>query len=138
MELSEVKKGIYLYIACYNEESKKAKAFIAVTKAMLFDEVAIEMENLGDHAILFTSSMSLVDIKEKLKDNKTPYLLIDIGISYDIESIAGLLPNSDFEIVKNINKNFFSKNKPYLNNKMRDSVEGENFELAACLKKMDK
>lgn len=139
MELiGEDKKVVYLYIACYNDESEKIKAFIAVTKAMLFDEVAIEMENLGDHAILFTSTMTLLDIKDKLKSNKTPYLLIDISVTFDLESIVGFLPESGIELIKNINKNKFNKEKPYINRKLKDSVDKENFELAAQLKKLNK
>ena len=76
-------KGLYLFIACYNTESKKTQAFIAVTKAMLFDSVAIELENLGDHAILFTSKLPMREIKEKLRSTKTHYLLVDLTVSYD-------------------------------------------------------
>jgi hypothetical protein len=101
---------------------------------MLFDEVAIEMENLGDHAILFTSTMSLINIKDKLKNNKTPYLLIDISVTFDLESITGFLPDSQIQLIKNINENKFSNDKPHLKRKLDDSVENERFELAASLR----
>ena len=124
-------KGLYLFIACYNTESKKTQAFIAVTKAMLFDSVAIELENLGDHAILFTSKLPMREIKEKLRSTKTHYLLVDLTVSYDLEAISGFLPESKISFIKNINKGLFSKEKVSLENKMETAVESENYELAA-------
>ena len=139
MELiTEDKKGVYLFVACYNDDSQKKLAFIAVTKAMLFDEVAIEMENLGDHAILFTSILPLSTIKEKLKNTKTHYLLIDLSVTYDLESICGFLPESEIELIKNMNNGTFSKEKPHLKRKLDDSVEKENYELAASLRDLIK
>jgi hypothetical protein len=139
MELiTEDKKGVYLFIACYNREQQKSDAFIAVTKAMLFDEVAVEMENLGDHAILFTSTLSVADIKEKLKITKTHYLLLDLSVSYDLESICGFLPESQIELIKNMNRGFFSKEKPHLKRKLEDSISNENYELAASLRDLTK
>lgn len=132
--IEDDKKGVYLFIACYNNDVEKLGAFIAVTKAMLFDEVAIEMENLGDHAILFTSTKNLAEINEKLKSGKTQYLLIDVSISYDLESIAGFLPDSKIGMIANINSGIFNKEKPHLKRKLDDSIEKENFELAAALR----
>jgi hypothetical protein len=105
--IKEGQKGVYLFIACYNTESKRTQAFIAVTKAMLFDSVAIELENLGDHAILFTSTLPMNEIKERLKSTKAHYLLIDLTISYDLEAISGFLPESKINLIKNINKGLF-------------------------------
>jgi hypothetical protein len=136
--ITEDKKGVYLYIGCYNEESKRAEAFIAVTKAMLSDEVAIEMENLGDHAILFTSEMSITEVKERLKGTKTQYLLVDLSITYDLESICGFLPESKIELIKNISKGAFLKEKPHLKRKLDDSIEKENYELAAPIRDLTK
>lgn len=139
MELiTEDKKGVYLYIACYNSESEKSEALIVVTKAMLYDEVAIELENLGDHAILFTSIKSLTEIKEKLNASKTHYLLIDLGMAYDLESVCGFLPESQMEMIKKITQGIFSKEKNHLKRKMRESVEKENFELSAPLRDLTK
>jgi hypothetical protein len=129
--IKEGQKGVYLFIACYNMESKRTQAFIAVTKAMLFDSVAIELENLGDHAILFTSTLPMNEIKERLKSTKAHYLLIDLTISYDLEAISGFLPESKINLIKNINKGLFSKEKISLENKMETAVENENYELAA-------
>jgi hypothetical protein len=138
MEMAEVeKKGVYLYLACYVSETEKQQAFIAVTKAMLYDEVAIDMENLGDHAILFTSTMPLSEIREKLK-NKTPFLLIDLSVTYDLESVLGFLPDSKIELVRKITKNLFSKEKPNLKRKLDESVADEKFELAAALRDLTK
>ena len=131
-------KNVFLYIACYANEKQKSEGFIAVTKAMLYDEVAIEMENIGDHAIVFTTTKKLSEIKEKLKSSKTPYLLIDIGISYDLESISGIIPDTDIEIFKKISKGEFSKDKNFLKRKLSDSLEEENFELAAALRDSNK
>lgn len=136
--ISEDQKDVYLYIACYSKESQSLEASIAVTKAMLYDEVALEMENLGDHAILFTSIIPLAQIKEKLKSNKVPYLLIDLSICYDLESIFGLLPDSQIDLIKNVNQGLFSKNKMHLKRKLQDSIEKESYELAASLRDLTK
>lgn len=128
------KKGVYLYIAYYTSVSQSLEASIAVTKAMLFDEVALEMENLGDHAVLFTSIIPLQEIKGKLKSSKVPYLLIDLSIAYDLESVFGFLPDSQIELIKSVNQNLFSKDKIHLKRKLQDSVENESYELAASLR----
>lgn len=131
--ITEDEMGIYLYLACYNNEAQRNQAFIAVTKAMLFDEVAIVMENIGDHAVLFTSTMKYDEIKSKLINNKVPYLLIDIGASFDLECISGIVPDSKIEMMKNITMQKFSKNKPHLKRILEDAVVKENYELAAPL-----
>ncbi len=131
-------RGVYLYIACYNEKAKKQEAFIAVTKAILYNEVVIEMENLGDYAILFTSDMPISDIRDKLKSNKVNYLLIDLSLSYDLESVFGFLPDSKIEMVQKITKGMFSKKKDSLDRKLKESIETENFELAAPIRDLKK
>lgn len=136
--ISEERIGIYLYIACYNNAAQKGDAFIAVTKAILYDEVAIIMENLGDHAILFTSLMSIPEIKEKLKHKQTQYLLIDLSVSYDLESLSCFLPESKIEMIKNLTDNKFSKNKIRLKYLLGEALEKENFELAAPLRDLTK
>lgn len=136
--IAEGDKGVYLYIACYNNDTKKTNGFIAVTKAMLYDEVAIEMENLGDHAIIFTSILPVKDIREKLNHNKSNYLLIDLSISYDLESVFGFLPESEIEMIKKMTDNKFSTNKPALKRKLDEAIEKENFELAAPLRDLKK
>lgn len=138
MEERKEVEGVYLYVACYNDESQKKKAFIAVTKAMLFDEIAIFLECIGEHAVLFTSIKDYNEIKEKLNNNKVPYLLIDIGASFDLECISGFIPDSKIEIIKNITEQRFSKNKPYLNRIFEKALLKENFELAAPIRDLSK
>lgn len=123
--------GIYLYVACYNNDAQKNKAFISVTKAMLFNEVAIEMENLGDYAILFTSIKSFYEIKNKMKSGNVQYLLIDIGASFDLERISGFISESQIELIKKITAQKFSKDKSHLNRILAESIEEDNFELSA-------
>lgn len=134
MKIEETDKNVYLYIACYNSANEKSDAFIVVTKAMLYDEVAIELENIGDHAILFTSIKPLSEINEKLKHSKTHYLLIDLSMVYDLESIFGLLPESDINMVKKITEGVYSGEKIHLKRKLQESIEKENFELSAPLR----
>ena len=136
--IAESEKGVYLYIACYNNDIQKTNGFIAVTKAILFDEVAIEMENIGDHAIIFTSILPAKDIKQKLNHNKAIYLLIDLSIGYDLESVFGFIPESEIEMIKKLTDNKFSKEKPALKRKLDEAVEKENFELAASLRDLKK
>lgn len=136
--IAEDKIGVYLYIACYNNLEQKGEGFIAVTKAILYDEVAIFMENLGDHAILFTSALPIVDIRERLKHKKTHYLLIDLSVSYDLESLSGFLPDSKIEMIKQLTENKFSKDKIRVKHILEEALEKENFELAAPLRDITK
>jgi len=131
MEERKEVESVYLYVACYNNENQKNEAFIAVTKAMLLDEVATIVESVGDHAILFTSIKTYEEIKEKLNNNKVSYLLINVGVSFDLECISGFIPDSKIEIIKNITEQKFSKNKPFLNRIFEEALLKENFELAA-------
>ena len=136
--IEEDKKGVYLYVACFTDSHKKAEAFMAVTKAVLYDEVAIEMENLGDQAILFTTTIPLSTIREKLMHNKTQYILLDLSMSYDLESVFGFLPQSKIDMIKRITSGEFSKEKPRLKNKLDESIQAENFELSAPLRDLAK
>ena len=136
--INKEKIGVYLYVACYNSAEKKQEAFMMVTKAMLHEEVTIELENLGGYAILFTSDKSLAEIREKLNTNKTPFILVDLSLSYDLESMCGFLPDSQIEMIKNITRGVFSKNKPRLAQKLHEAVEDEKFEMAAQLRDFKK
>lgn len=138
MESNKEVKGVYLYITFYKQETKKIEAFIAVTKAVLFNEVASEIECLGNNAILFSSALEISEIKEKLKKNNAHYLLLDLSISHDLESVYGFFPESKIEIINKITKNIFSKEKPYLKRKLDNSVKSEQFELAAPLRDFNK
>lgn len=131
-------KNVFLYIACYTNEKQKSEGFIAVTKAMLYDEVAIEMESIGDHAVVFTTTKNFSEVKEKLKKSKVPYMLIDLSISYDLESIASNFADSDIQVIKNISSGKFSKDKKFLKQKINAAVQEENFELAAVLRDLNK
>lgn len=132
--ISEAEQGVYLYIACYTNDSEKEEAFIAVTKAMLYDEVAIITENIGDQTLLFTSTLPIEEIKKKLNNSKTKYLLVELSLSYDLESIVGFIPDSKIELIKKITKGKFSKEKNNLKRKLNEAVLKENFELAAPLR----
>lgn len=130
--------GLYLYIACYNNEIKKQEAFIVVTKAMLSEEIAIELENLGDHAIIFTSEKNFGEINQALKGNQIKYLLIDLSLVYDLEAISGFFPDSQIDLIRKITENNFTKEKPYLKQKLEESIAQENFELSAPLRDLTK
>lgn len=136
--IKEEEIGVYLYVACYNDNVQKSKAFIAVTKAMLFDEIAIEMENLGDYAVLFTSAKEFSTIKGKLNTNKVPYVLIDLGASFDLEAISGFIPDSKIKVIQDLTEQNFSKDKPTLKRILSHALEKENFELAAPVRDITK
>lgn len=130
------KLNVFLFIACYSGEPKAGEAYIAVTKATLYEEVAVELENLGNQAVIFTTTKPLLDIKRSLRFHKTPYLLVDIGASYDLEMISGFLPESKIELFKRITQNEFSKEKTHLKRILNDAVTNENYEVAAPVKKL--
>lgn len=124
---------MYLFVTC-NTDDLKNEAFIAVTKAMLYSNVAIEMENLGDYAILIISSLPIKKIDEKLKRSKVHYILIDLSLAYDLESVLGFLPDSKLELIKNITANVFSPEKTHLKKALKEAVQNENYELAAPIR----
>ena len=111
---------------------------MSVTKAMLHEEVSIELENLGDCSIIFTSDKPMGEIKEKLNSKRAPYILLDLSLSYDLESVYGFLPDSQIDIIKKITNGVFSNEKPRLDKKLEDSISIESFELAAKLRDIKK
>lgn len=127
------KLSVFVFVACYSDDSKKNQSNTAVTKAALY-EVAVEMEDLGQQALVFTTEKKLSEIKKVLRFHKTPFLLVEIGPSYDLELINGFFPESSIELLKKISKNEFSKDKPYLNRILESSVIQENFEIAAPMR----
>lgn len=132
--VSEEGMGIYLYVSFPSGDKNEAKNFLAVTKANLYSQAAINLESVGEHSILFTSILPYEEIKSKFSSNKIPFLLLNLGILYDLECICGFLPESELKTIQNITTQKFSKNKLRLKRLLQESIEKEKFELAAKLR----
>jgi hypothetical protein len=99
---SGMKLKTYLYVTSYNEDKSKLEAILALTKAVLYVEVAIELENFGEFGILFTSYHEVDDINSRIKKHGIHYLLLDITLNVSMQTVVGMLPNADLEQVKTL------------------------------------
>jgi hypothetical protein len=138
MELiKEEDLNFFIFVSCQSKQTKTHQAAVAVIKAMLFSEGAISLENINENTFVFSTKCSYEYIKKRLGSTKTPFLILDLGVLYDMESVFGKCTNVDLPIFNNIaNQNFF-KDKPRLKRLFKESVEKENFELAANIKKIN-
>lgn len=76
------------------------KSYMAVVKAMIHEEISVSIENIGDNGIVFLSPLSFKEVKEKLKHDKFPYLLIDISLNIQTDTIDGYLTVTEIEKLK--------------------------------------
>lgn len=134
----ETNKSTFLFVVCSNEDEDKAKTLIAILKAFIYSKFSQEMEYLGDQAVVFSTKYSAEIIKKKVNRYKVPYILIDIGASYDLETISAVLPSAQLELLKNISENKFSDSKITLNSMREQAAEEENYEKAAMLRDLIK
>ena len=97
-----MKLKTYLYVTSYNEDKDKLEAILALTKAILYVEVAIELENFGEFGILFTSYHEVDDINNRIKKHGIHYLLLDITLNVSMQTVVGMLPDADLGHVKTL------------------------------------
>jgi hypothetical protein len=58
------------------------------------------MENIGENGIVFLSPLSFKEVKEKLKHSKFPYLLIDVSLNIQTDTMDGYLTVTEIEKLK--------------------------------------
>lgn len=97
-----MKLKTYLYVTSYSEDKEKLEAILALTKAILYVEVAIELENFGESGILFTSYHEVDDINSRIKKHGIHYLLLDVTLNISMQTMVGMLPDAELEQVKTI------------------------------------
>lgn len=139
MKEENKKLKTYLYITSFNNDKEKKDAFIAVTKAILYVEVAVEMENFGDYGILFTSFHDVNDINERIKKHGVYYLLIDITMDISMQTVVGMLPDFDLETLKSLQAGFGKKitkeeRLNHLKFYREQAAKDQKFEVAAELR----
>ncbi len=127
-------KNTFLFVLCQNEDLKKTQALIAIIKAYIYSKFSQEIEYLGEQAVVFSTKHSADAIKEKINRYKVPYILIDIGVAYDLEAINGVLPTVQIEMLKKISNNQFSDNKPILESLREKAAQEENYEKATVIR----
>ncbi|HSG31941.1 MAG TPA: UvrB/UvrC motif-containing protein [Thermodesulfobacteriota bacterium] len=129
---------VYLFLAWESEEYKKdPKSFMAVIKAMLEDEVAIDMDEIGSHGILFSSILEFDKIKEFLNTKKNiPRIIIELTDNIDSDTISGFFPGTEIKVLENLSlSNFKIESRITYLNKVRDKmVEEQKFEKAAAIR----
>lgn len=131
-------KNTFLFVVCDDEDIKKTKTLIAILKAFIYSKFSHEMEYFGEQAVVFSTKYSAELIRKKVNRYKVPYILIDIGASYDLEKINAVLPSAQLELLKKISKNKFSESKPVLESMREQAAEEENYERAAILRDLIK
>jgi len=136
--IKEEDMNFFIFISCQEKITNPTKASMAVIQAMLFSEGAISVEKINESAFVFSTTMTYEAIKKKLSRTKIGFIILDIGVLYDLEQIFGTGPNIKFELFKNIAEQKFSKEKPRLQKISENSVEKERFELAAKLRDIKK
>jgi len=102
--MTTTNKKTFLFIICSDETNEKNKALIATLKAFIFSKFSQELEYLGEQAIVFSTKYSSETIEGKIKRYKVPYILIDIGTTYDLSAISAVLPSSQIEMLKKISE----------------------------------
>lgn len=92
----------FLYISWNKGEIHKEhfKSYMAVMKAIIHEEISVNMENIGENGIVFSSPLAFKDIKEKLKHSKFPYLLIDVSLNIETNTLDGYLSMTEIEKLK--------------------------------------
>lgn len=136
--IKEEDMNFFIFMSCQGKMTNPTKASIAVIQAMLFSEGAINLEKINENAFVFSTIKTYDEIKKKLNRTKIQFLLIDIGVLYDLEHISGTGPNINLQIFKDISSQKFSKIKPRLQSIASNSLNIENFELAAKLRDINK
>lgn len=92
----------FLYISWAPSNPIKGyfKSYMAVVKAMIHEEISAGMENIGENGIVFLSPLSFKEVKEKLKHSKFPYLLIDVSLNIQTDTMDGYLTVTEIEKLK--------------------------------------
>lgn len=132
--IKEEDMNFFIFVSC---ETKTTNLFNRI-KAILFLHGAIHVENINEKCFLFSTTLSYDTVKERIGLFKENYLVLDIGVLYDIEHVFGKGPKIDLELFKNISLQKFSKEKPRLQKIMDDSLQKEKFELSAKLRDIKK
>ncbi len=125
----------YLYISWNpgknSEEGQQYfNSYMAVVKAMIHEEISIGLENIGDGGIIFSSYLSFDDIKERVRHRKFPYLIIDLSINIQTNTLDGYLTKTDIKKLKEFVNHTKEIQLLSLETRLSEAVESDDYEKA--------
>jgi hypothetical protein len=122
---------MFLFLPQDGEGKKLTDSYIAVKQAYINDVIAEKTERVSGYGVIFTTNMSAISVREKLKMKDSPYLLIELTGNVTEESIAGFFPDTDIEELKSLNLENLKDNAEWLRSELEKAVNSQNFEKAA-------
>lgn len=129
--MSESGLHMFLFLPQGYEGKKLTSSFIAVKQAFIKDSIAEKTERISGHGVVFTTKMNSVEVRGILNMKDMPFLLIELTGNITAETIAGFLPDTDIEELKNLNTLNLKKSANWLRGELNKAVEFEDFERAA-------
>lgn len=133
--MSEDGLKMFLFLPQDLEGKKKlTESYIAVKQAYIKDTIAEKTERVSGYGVIFTTNMSSIEVREKLKMRNSTYLLIELTGNVTEESIAGFFPDTDIEELKSLNLENLKDNAEWLKLELNKAVDNEDFEKAAKIR----
>jgi hypothetical protein len=103
---------------------------MAVVRAMIHEEVSISLENIGDGGAVFSSYLPFDEVKEKMKHRKFPYLLIDVSLNIQTDTIDGYLTKTQIEKLKVFIHSANENKLTSLQSKLDEAIKNDDYEKA--------
>jgi len=129
--MSEEGLKMFLFLPQDGGGKKLTDSYIAVKQAFIKDTIAYKTERVSGYGVIFTTKMSSIEVREKLKMKNSRYLLIELTGNVNEESIAGFFPDTDIEELKSLNLENLKDNAEWLRFELERAVNIENYEKAA-------
>jgi len=125
----------YLYISWNPEGNSDSdrnyfNSYMAVVRAMIHEEVSISLENIGDGGAVFSSYLPFDEVKEKMKHRKFPYLLIDVSLNIQTDTIDGYLTKTQIEKLKVFIHSANENKLTSLQSKLDEAIKNDDYEKA--------
>ncbi len=125
---------MFLFLPQEGNGKKLTDSYIAVKQAYISDEIAVKTERVSGYGVIFTTTMDVVEVKDKLKMKDTPYLLIELTGNINEESIKGFFPDTDIDELRALNLEKLKDNAEWLEKELNRAVERQDFERAAKIR----
>lgn len=129
--MSDESLKMFLFLPQDVGGKKLTDSYIAVKQAFIKDTIAYKTERVSGYGVIFTTKISAIEVREKLKMKNSKYLLIELTGNVTEESIAGFFPDTDIEALKALNLENLKDNAEWLRIELERAVDSENFEKAA-------
>ncbi len=129
--MSEDGLKMFLFLPQDLGGKKLTESYIAVKQAYIKNIIAEKTERVSGYGVIFTTKMSSIEVREKLKMKNSTYLLIELTGNVTEESIVGFFPDTDIEELRSLNLENLKDNAEWLKIELNKAVDNEDFEKAA-------